>query len=115
MGQKLSLVRGTTGLFGIVVKNPDGSPFMVIDGQTLVFALKKRPDDEERLIVKKVTNQVEPGVYYLELNVSDTEDLEPGRYFYDVGLQWGATAFFNVVESTEFDIKPNISKLGDGL
>lgn len=114
MSQKLSIVRGTNSVFGIVITNADGSPFSLPQGQTLVFAVKKRPKDEERMIVKKITNSVELGTYYLELFPNDTAELEPGRYFYDVGLQQSSSVFFNVIEATEFDIKPSISELGDG-
>lgn len=114
MTQNLSMVRGTNGAFGIVITNPDGTPFMLIDDQKVIFALKKRPKDEERLIVKTTTNQVEDGTYYLELFPEETLKLEPGKYFYDVSIQWGSTGFFNVIEASEFLLKPNISELGDG-
>lgn len=114
MIQNLSMVRGTNGVFGIEITNPDGTPFMIVDGQKVVFALKKRPKDEERLIVKTTVNQVEPGIYYLELFPEETLKLEPGKYYYDVSIQWGASGFFNVIEASEFLLKPNISELGDG-
>ena len=110
----LSIVRGTSNVFGLAITNADGTPFFLEDGQALVFAVKKRPKDEERVLVKKVTNSIEEGTFYLELFPSDTEDIEAGRYYYDVGLQYGNSVFFNVIEASVFDIKPNISKLGDG-
>lgn len=114
MTQNLSMVRGTNVPFGIVLTNPDGTPFMIVDGQKVVFAIKKYPKDKDRLIVKTTVNQVEPGTYYLELIPEDTLGLEPGMYYYDVSIQWGASGFFNVIEASEFLLKPNISELGDG-
>ena len=114
MKQDQEMVRGTNGVFGIEITNPDGTPFMIIDGQKVVFALKRERTDVNRLVVKTTVNQVEPGVYYLELFPEETLKLEPGMYYYDVSIQWGASGFFNVIEASEFLLKPNISELGDG-
>lgn len=113
--QDISIVRGTSNVFGLAITNPDGSPFMLEAGQVLVFAVKKRPTDTERLLVKKVIHSVDEGTYYLELFPSDTLSFEAGKYFYDVGLQQGGSVFFNVIEASVFDVKPNISQLGDGV
>lgn len=112
----LSIVRGTSNVFGLAITNADGTPFVLEDGQTLVFAVKKRPKDkyDKRVLVKKVLHSVEEGTFYLELFPSDTEELDPGNYFYDVGLQQGESVFFNVIEASLFEVKPNISQLGDG-
>lgn len=110
----LSIVRGTSNVFGLAITNADGTPFVLEDNQTLVFAVKKNPKKYDRVLVKKVSHSVEEGIYYLELFPSDTTDIEPGRYYYDVGLQYGESVFFNVIEASVFEIKPNISQLGDG-
>lgn len=114
MQQNLSMVRGTNFSFGVVLTNPDGTPFVIIDGQKIVFALKRERTDVNRLVVKTTVNQVDPGVYYLELFPEETLGLEPGMYYYDVSIQWGSSGFFNVIEASEFLLKPNISELGDG-
>jgi len=114
MKQDLSIVRGTSNVFGLVVTDADGDPFIIESGQVLVFGVKKRPKDEDRVLIKTITHSVDDGTYYLELTPADTADLEPGKYFYDVGLQHGANVFFNVIEASVFEIKPNITELGDG-
>lgn len=113
MKHDLSIVRGTSNSFGITVTDAEGDVFTLETGQVLVFALKKRPTDEERVLVKKITNTVN-GEYYLELSPSDTADLTPGKYFYDVGMQHGASNFYPIIKASVFEIEPNISKLGDG-
>lgn len=110
---KLTIVRGTTNIFGISVTGEDGNPYILDSGQALVFGLKEDEYSDARLFVKRITNVVN-GEYYLELTPADTAALEPGRYFYDIGLQNGSTVFFNVVPCSEFHIIPNITKLGDG-
>ena len=114
MTQKLEIVRGTNCSFGVMVTNADGTPFALSENQALVFALKKNPNDVERLFTKKITNSIDAGTFYLELFPYETLELLPGKYYYDVGLQHGTGNFFNIIEASEFLIKPNISELGDG-
>lgn len=112
--QGISIVRGTTNAFGITITDADGVPFTLEDGQSLIFGIKHKPNDEEVLLAKKVTHYVaDEGVYYLELEASDTIGLDSGMYYYDVGLQDGGNVYYNVIEANEFYIKPNITKLGD--
>lgn len=109
----MKIVRGTTNAFSISVVDGNGAPYTLETGQVLVFGLKRNDIDEERVLVKKITNTVN-GEYYLELTPEDTGDLECGEYYYDVGMQHGATVFYNVIQSSPFTILPNITKLGDG-
>ena len=113
MKQALEIVRGTTNAFALGLTDANGAPYTLETGQVLVFGLKVGKTDEERLLVKKITRAAN-GEYYLELAAADTADLEPGLYFYDVGLQHGATIFYNVIKANPFTIPPNITKLGDG-
>lgn len=113
MKQPISIVRGTTNAFGISVVDEDGNPVTLKEDEVLVFAVKENPTDQSRLFTKKITNVAE-GDYYLELTPEDTLYIDSGRYFYDVGLQKGTTIFYNVVEASLFEIRPNITELGDG-
>lgn len=113
MKQPMKIVRGTTNAFSISVADENGVPYTLETDQVLVFALKRNDIDEERVLVKKITNTVN-GEYYLELEPEDTADLECGEYYYDVGMQHGATIFHNVIPSSPFTILPNITKIGDG-
>lgn len=109
---RIEIVRGTTNAFGISVTDKDGNPFQLEAGQSLVFGLKRRAQGEERVLIKTITNTID-GEYYLELQPDDTCHLEPGLYFYDVGLQHGKSIFYNVIEQSDFVIKPNVTKCGD--
>ena len=115
MGQKLEIVRGTSRSFGISVKNKEtGHPYTLEVGETLVFGLKKSPRDKKCVLLKPITHTVN-GEYYLELTPADTANLEYGLYHYDVGLQVGATVLYNVIEWSDFLIKPNAVECGDVL
>lgn len=113
MAEVLGIVRGTTSPFSIPVVDQDGRPYTLEEGQVLVWGLKRNKNDAECVLVKPVTHLVNDVEYYLELNPADTADLPTGRYYYDVGLQHGNSVFYNVIEAAPFDIRPNITKLGD--
>lgn len=111
MKQSVEIVRGTTNTFGIAVTDADGEAYTLTGQEFLVFGLKRNRLNNDRVLTKKITNLAD-GVYYLELTPEDTAGLEPGKYFYDVGLQSGSL-FYPVIELSEFLIKPNAAKSGD--
>ncbi len=113
MKQRLEIVRGTTNVFGIDVRDEEDRPYTLETGQILVFGLKKKLSDAERVLVKQMTHTVN-GEYYLELIPEDTINLDAGLYYYDVGMQHGASIFYNVIEASEFNILQNVTELGDG-
>lgn len=113
MIKPLEIVRGTTNTFGITVTDSEGNAMTLSSGQVLVFGLKRKPYNEERALVKKITHTIGAGEYYLELEPEDTAELDPGPYLYDVSLQSG-DAFYSVIEPSPFLIKPNVTQIGDG-
>lgn len=113
MAQPLEIVRGTNNMFSLTLTNAQGEPCTLENGQILVFGLKRNKFDIDRLMVRTITN-AEDGEYQLELFPKDTEDMEPGRYFYDIGLQDGSQSFYSVIKCSTFTILPNITQLGDG-
>lgn len=123
MSNQLEIVRGTNCAYGIVVKDSNGAEYTLQGDQVLVFGLKPDPlnfnlqnqnkDEHGRVLVKLITHTVN-GEYYLELTPSDTADLLPGRYFYDVGMQHGDAVFYNIIKASPFTILPNVTRLGDG-
>lgn len=117
MTKDLSMVRGTTGIFVLTLKNPeDGTPLVTTSGQTLIFGLKKKPKDkdEERLILKAITVTDGDGRYILTIAPRETEELDTGTYWYDIGMRDGE-AFHPVIKASRFDITPNVTKRGDLL
>lgn len=111
---KMSIVRGTTNAFGLSLKRKDtGESYTLATGEVLLFGLKMNLKDQASIFTKKITNAV-GGEYYLELEPTDTQDLPPGQYYYDVCLQSGSTVLYSVIEPSPFLIKANVTKLGDG-
>lgn len=111
MEEVLSIVRGTTNSFGVIVKDNEGETQVLSEGQDLIFGLKQNELDDNRVLIKTLTKMAS-GENYLELEPSETMDLEPGTYYYDIGLKQG-TSFFNIVELSPIKIKPNVAKITD--
>lgn len=110
MRQPVAMIRGTTHILNISLSDSSNGSYALPAGEVLRFGVKKRPADRVYLIKKELTSaNYENGVYVLILSPSDTEDLPFGRYYYDVGLQNGAS-YFNVIECSEFDILYNITE-----
>lgn len=112
MKQPLSIIRGTTQPINVVVKAPDGSNYVLEEGEVIRFGVKKSFNDpgSDYLIEKELTSAHldENGGYTLTILPSDTRSLPFGKYYYDIGLQSGAN-YFNIVECSRFDIDYNIT------
>lgn len=113
MKQPISIVRGTTNYFRVDVFDPDGNKFIMNGVEKLVLAVKQNPTDNEKLILKTIPGGGETE-YIFSFYPEDTINIEPGRYMYDVALQSGSSVFYNVIEASLFEIKPNVAELGDG-
>lgn len=113
MAQKIEIIRGTSNTFSIDVSDADGRPYVLADGESIIFGIKKKAEDAEAIFVKNATASEVEGNYVVSIAPSDTENLDCGRYAYDVGLKTG-TDFFNVIEPNPFMIQPNITSRGDG-
>ena len=109
----IEIIRGTTNPFGIeLIEKESGQHYELEEGQSLIFGVKMNEHDEYPVITKKITRVVD-GSYYLELTPNDTKFLEPGHYYYDIGLKISDSAYFNIVEPSPFVIKANITSIGD--
>lgn len=110
--QTISFVRGTTLSIGISVVDGNGDSYTLQSGEQLRLGVKKSPDDASDVILKVMTSaSLQDGLYETTITPSETGNLEPGRYIYDVGLKSG-TEYYNVIEPSEFIILPNITSGG---
>jgi hypothetical protein len=111
MAQKIEIVRGTTNTMQILVYDADGRPYNLASNEKVVFGIKKNPEDAVPLF--QITAEiVGDGVFNVVLSPTHTENLDAGRYWYDVGLQRGED-FFNVIEPNPFIIQANITARGE--
>lgn len=105
----VQIIRGTTNTFSITLTDANGKIYNLTSSEKLLFGVKKKYTDEEYLILKKVTGVA--NVYTVTIDPADTADLECGTYFYDVSVESGNN-FYNVIESSKFDVRENITKWG---
>lgn len=111
MKQDISLARGRTYVFELAVNDADGEPYILQDGETLIFGIKRLYSDPIYRVKKIITPEMmfEDGLYELELEPKDTLRLPIGDYCYDVGLQSGKD-FFEVIEYSKFSLTKNVTK-----
>lgn len=74
------LTRGDTGLFSITLKDSEGEPYVVHEGDSLRFILTKKRGIDEHMIDK----QVPIDTLILEIEPEETKPYKFGTYFYDV-------------------------------
>lgn len=110
MKQPLAIVRGTTKTMTISVTAEDGSVYTLEEGEVLRFGVKKHPGDTAYLFSKDMSSSsLADGVYSFKIDPADTEDLDFGCYYYDVGLQHGSE-YFNVIPCSDFRVEYNVTK-----
>ena len=82
MRNTIYLTRGDTFKAHLSIKNPDGTEYTPIEGDTIRFALKENIEDEDCLIYRDIPIDTMILVIYPE----DTKELEFGSYVYDIQL-----------------------------
>ena len=81
--KNITMVRGDTLSFGIVIKDDEGHP---LDIESAYFSCKKNLEDEEFLFQKSLgagITKIDDGKYSVRIAPSDTSGAEVGKYFYD--------------------------------
>lgn len=80
----IDLTRGDTGLFNITLVDKDGSEYIPADGCRLRFAMSAKyySTASEVLIEKEIPIET----MQLEIEPSDTKNLQPKKYVYDIEL-----------------------------
>lgn len=113
MVQPIDIVRGTTLPLTLEVTDANGSLRSLAAGESIILGVKKKPKEEETpIFILTAVAQAEAGQYTFTIYPENTQDLEPGKYWYDVGLASGGD-YFSIVEISPFDILPNVTKRGD--
>lgn len=110
MRQGIEIVRGTSNKFQLTITDMSSNLYELGEDEAIVFGVKEKLDDEEYVVLKIITSG-EDGVFEVCLCPEDTAEVEPGKYFYDVGLQSG-DEFYNVIPADTFLVLPNVTKCG---
>ena len=111
MKQNISVTRARTHRLKLRISGPDGEPYILKDGEKIIFGVKKNLTDSEYVIKKVITEQDSTDyTCSIDLDPADTEVLSPAMdYYYDVGLQSG-TAYYSVIDSSKFYLNANVTK-----
>lgn len=81
-GTTITMTKGDTFAADIIINQPNGKPYNLVEGDVVRFAMKKNTKDAECLILKEIPN----ATMKLVLNPEDTKDLDVGAYVYDMQL-----------------------------
>lgn len=106
--QKITIVRGTTNEFSLIVTDADGELYPLASGEVIKFGVKKSADDVSLLISKTISSAEEDGSYLFEVEPSDTAQLAFGTYYYDIGLKSG-NDYYNIIPCSPFVVGQNIT------
>lgn len=106
--QAITMIRGTTVSFGLVITDEDGNEYTLESGEMLRFGIKTTPSDSEYILTKDFNAQDEDGNYTFGLDPADTASLGFGSYWYDIGLQSG-NAYYNIIPASQFNITYNVT------
>lgn len=76
------MVKRDTGVLPVRPKIKGTEDYLLTDGATLYFTLRKLKDSQ--IILRKETTEFEDGWGAITLESTDTADLEEGTYIYDL-------------------------------
>ncbi|MED9970004.1 MAG: hypothetical protein UFA98_08355 [Ruminococcus sp.] len=111
------IVRKGSTFFGrIELTDRDQNVVLLEETDKLIFTVRKGYYSEEEgnpLIKKVITPDREiEGGYCFELTPEET-DLNPGTYYYDIGVQCENGEFYHIDMIDEFIINPSVSRNED--
>lgn len=105
----IRLRKGRSLSAALTILTDDGEAYVPESGDTVRFAVCSDRDGTT-VISKTLEYDSTDGVWALELEPSDTSSLEPGTYHYDIGMQYAAGGYADVIEYTDFVILPSASQ-----
>ena len=113
--KRLSLTRGDSHTYTLTMLKSDGTPYC-IKNWVVFFTLKtnwQRPDSEASLqkIVTAFSDSTSgtTGVATITLDPTDTVDLEPGEYDYDIAVRTADNATYTIMKG-KFDIEYDVTR-----
>lgn len=78
---KITVTRGDTGIINLNLTH-EGAPYKFSEGDKVIFSVKKNLKDKNYVFRKESTNDT------IFIAHEDTEDMEPGNYFYDIEIRY---------------------------
>lgn len=100
----VTIVRGTTNILEVDFNYKDVAN---LDTGTAVLGIKKNPKDEDYILFKQVDYDMNKDYIVFEITPAETEDLNTGTYYYDIGINKNDN-FYIIISKATFNIKQNI-------
>lgn len=113
-GTDITLTRGNTAELSVLPKNEDSTPYMLVEGDTVLFTVKNHVG---KALVQKIVNSTEQDAETGELPVilspADTINLAPQAYTYDVVLVTAVGDAYTFIPLSAFVITTAIGTYQD--
>lgn len=101
---KIYLTKGDTAYLQIAITLDDGTTYSTHEGDTLTLSVKKDLKDAAYALQKVVAaNEV------ITILPTDTEELEYGKYVYDVQLNTSLDEVFTIIAPSGFYLKEEVT------
>lgn len=111
MSETFSINRGDSAPLTVIFKNAEGEA-VDLTSYAVFFTAKKnlKDDDASAVISKKITNHIaaQEGKTIIDLTAAETDDIEPGTYYWDLQLVSGTS-----IMSTQYgtmEVKPDVTR-----
>ena len=112
MAQVLEIYRYRSDTLRVTVTDANDTPYTSASGEKFLFGVKRKLTDKVPAVVV-VSEKCENGVVDFVLKPDTFASLEPGKYFYDVGMESGSVDYFPIIDTEPFELKANVTKRGD--
>ena len=105
-GTNISVTRGDTLDISIEILYPDGSPYTVLAGDVIRFALKQRYTDPYPLICKEIPH----AGMNLRLEAEETKALQAGGapYVYDIQITMEGGTVCTFIDRAKFTVTEEV-------
>ena len=107
-GNNLYLTRGDTAFLKIELTDNKGERYEMKDGDALYFRMKRSTTSRDILVEKQIADGA------LQINESDTKDLDFGMCRYEVELVMAEGHHYTVIENASFEIGPELENHTSG-
>lgn len=110
------LTRGDTAFIVVKLKDESGSPYIPEDGDHVYFRVKESLASTELLIEKECSIMESEGetTIQLDLGESDTENLIPAVYRYEIEVVTAMGYHFTAIANSNFEIGAELEVRLDG-
>lgn len=103
-GTTITLTRGDTFCAHIRIKNPDGTDYIPVEGDTIRFAMKENYSDERALLLKDIPIDS----MQLIIEPEDTKPLRFGKYKYDIQITTKTGVVCTFIPKAQFIITEEV-------